>query len=137
MDPADDDIGVKGESGLRKTWRFLAAALLIFFGAGGLQGLWNNLGNAETLFQQSVFVGLLLLGFAGLAAGLGGLMRKAWAGPAALLFALGMAYAAGVGPVAWGEVGWSRGALHMGIGFLIGIVLYSGVRSCSASPETP
>lgn len=119
---------------IRAIWRVLAAALLILLGAGGAQGLWNNLGTAETLFQYSVFGGQVVLSVAGVAAGLGALLRKAWAGPAALIFALGMAYAAGAGPVAWGEVGWPRGTVDAGIGFLIGFVLFLGVRGAGKRP---
>lgn len=113
----------------RKIWRILAASLLIVLGLGGFQGLWNNLGNAETAFQRTVFAGQALLGVAGVVAGLGGLLKKPWAGATALCFAAGMAYVAGAGPVAWGEVAWPRGIVDAGIGFLIGLVLYLGVRT--------
>ena len=83
---------------LRKIGRVVSAVLLILLGAGGLQGLWNNLGTAQSLFQHSISVGQLVLGIAGLAAGIGALSRKRWAGSAALVFALGMGYAAGAGP---------------------------------------
>ena len=114
---------------MKTIWRILASILLILLGAGGAQGLLNNLGTAETLFQYSVFAGQIVLSVAGIAAGLGGLTRRRWAGPMALVFSLGMAYAAGAGPVAWGEVAWPRGVLDAGIGFLIGFVLFLGVRS--------
>ena len=113
---------------LRKSGRVVSAVLLILLGAGGLQGLWNNLGTAESLFQHSISAGQLVLGVAGLAAGVGALFRQRWAGSAALVFALGMGYAAGAGPVAWGEVGWPRGLLDAALGFLIGAVLFFGIR---------
>jgi len=113
---------------VKKIWLVAASVLLILLGAGGLQGLWNNLGTSETLFQQSINVAQFLLGVAGIAAGVGALLRRSWAGPAALVFALGMAYAAGAGPVAWGEVGWPRGMLEGGIIFLVAFVLFLGVR---------
>ncbi len=114
---------------VRRIWRILAATLLIALGVGGFQGLWNNLGTADTVFQYSVFGGQVLLGLAGIVAGLGGLLGKPWAGAAALFFAAGMAYAAGAGPVAWGEVAWPRGLADAGIGFLIGFILFLGVRA--------
>lgn len=122
---------------LKKAWLITASILLVLLGAGGLQGLWNNLGTAETLFQQSINAAQFILGVSGIAAGLGALLRKSWAGPAALVFALGMAYAAGAGPVAWGEVGWPRGMLEASIVFLVAFVLFLGVRKAGDNEEAP
>lgn len=120
---------------MKKVWRTIASVLLLVLGVGGLQGLRNNLGSSETLFQHSVLLGQIVLGVAGVTAGVGGLRRKPWAGAWTLLFAAGMAYSAGAGPVAWGETGWPRGALDASLGFLIGFVLYLGVRSSNRSPD--
>lgn len=111
---------------LRKAWRILSALLLIALGAGSVTGI--EIGTVDTVLKGSVLAGQLVLFAAGVAGGVGALMGRRWAARAALVLAAALAYVAGVGPVAWGEVTWSRGLLDAIVGFGIGFLVYLGVR---------
>jgi len=112
-----------------RTVGFVASVgLLLFFGLSALQGSVDDWGMVETLGQRFANLGQLLYGVSGLAAGIGGLMKRAWTGVAALVFAVSAGATAGLASVYWGGAGLLTGLASGGLGLLIGYLLYLGVR---------
>ena len=68
------------------------------------------------------------LALTGLGAGVGAILRRGWTRRLAQAFVLAVTVTAGVAPMAWGDVGALIGLLDAGLGFLIGYVIYLGVR---------
>lgn len=106
----------------------VSVALLLFLGVSGIQSFLGDWGLVETLMQRASNLGQLAFAMAGLGAGAGALLKRPWTGKAALFFAGAVAFTAWAGPVAWGEAGPLRSLLDAGLGFLLGFVLYLGVR---------
>ena len=106
----------------------VSVALLLFLGVSGIQSFLGDWGLVENLMQRASNLGQLVFAMAGLGAGAGALLKRPWTGKAALVFAGAVAFTAWAGPVAWGEAGPFRSLLDAGLGFLLGFVLYLGVR---------
>ncbi len=108
---------------------WISVVFLLFFGLSGLQGFFTDWPLVETVGQRLVNLAQLTFGTTGLAAALGAIRKKPWAGPLALVFASGAGAAAGLAPVFWGESGPLTGLASGLLGFLIGFLLYLGVRN--------
>ena len=106
----------------------VSVALLLFFGVSGIQSFLGDWGLAETVSQRLANLGQLVFAVAGLTAGTGAILKRGWTGKATLVFAGAVAFTAWAGPVAWGEAGIFRSLLDGVLGFLVGCVLYLGVR---------
>lgn len=106
---------------------WLSVVLLLLLGVAGLQGFLNDFDEVETLGQRIHTLAQISFAFTGVAAGVGAIMRKRWAGTVALLFAFAVAVAAGLAPVVWGDAGTASGVASAGVAFLIGFVLHLGV----------
>ena len=120
---------------LMRTVGFVASvALLLFLGGSSIQSFLGDLSLPETLWQRIANLGQLLCAVAGLSAGVGALLKRRWAGRVALVFAGAVSFTAWIGSVAWEDAGIFRSLLDAGLGFLLGYVLYLGVRGDRAGP---
>jgi len=113
----------------------VSVAVLLFLGGSSVQSFLKDWALVETLGQRFANLGQLLAAVTGLSAGIGAILRRPWTRNVALAFAAAVAFTAWAGPVAWGESGIFRGLLDAGLGFLLGYVLYLGVRG-AGRPET-
>ena len=72
-------------------------------------------------------IGQAVFGTCGVTAAVGAVLRREWAGPFALAFAVSAGITAGVASVAWGESGLGTGIASGGLGLLVGVLLYWGI----------
>lgn len=87
----------------RKIAMFLSAAALIAISIlGGMNG-WDDLSGDGTPLQKSVAIGTLIYAFLGFVAGVGVLLRRSWAFPMAILWAIATTYTGTAASVAWAE----------------------------------
>ena len=114
---------------------WVSVALLLYMGLSGLQGFFTDWPLVENLGQRLVGVAQVTFGLAGLAAAVGALLKKPWTGMVALVFSFGTGAAAGLAPVFWGDAGPLTGVASGGLGFLIGYLLYLGVRGAGRVQE--
>jgi len=112
-----------------------SVVLLLFFGVSGLQSFFGDWGHSGTLGQKLCGVGQATFGTCGLLAGAGAILKRSWAGPVALAFAVSGGITAGLAPVAWGDSNLATGIASGGLGFLIGILLYWGVADRATPSE--
>lgn len=107
---------------------WISVVLLLFMGLSGLQGFFSDFPLVENLGQRFVNLAQLTFGLTGLGAAIGGILKKHWTGRVASVFPFGAGVAAGLAPVYWGESGPLTGIASGLLGFLIGYLLYMGVR---------
>jgi hypothetical protein len=120
---------------MRKVGFWISAVLLLLLGLSGVQGLFGDWGDAETLGQRVCTAGQGVFGVLGLVAGTGAVLKRRWAGNAALAFAVSVGFTAAFASVAWGGSGIGAGAASGALGLLLGLVLYLGVRGPRAEPS--
>jgi len=120
---------------MRTVLYWVSVALLLYVGLAGLQGFFDDLDGVENLGQRLANVSQLLYGSAGLGAATGAILKRSWTGKVALVFAFGAGSTAGLASVFWGESGIPTGLASGGLGFLIGYLLYLGVRRAGAEDE--
>jgi hypothetical protein len=77
----------------------------------------------------------LTFGLSGLGAAIGGILKKPWTGRVASVFPFGAGVASGLAPVYWGQSGPLTGIASGLLGFLIGYLLYMGVRGAGQPEE--
>jgi hypothetical protein len=120
-----------------RTIAFIApTALLLFLGVSSVQSFLKDWSLVETAGQRVANLGQLLAAAAGIGAGVGAALKRSWTGVSALVFAATLAFATWAGPVAWGESGMLRSLPDAGLAFLLGYVLYLGVRRAGGTePE--
>jgi len=112
---------------MRRVVFWASVGFLLFFGLSGLQSFLGDWGLATTFGQKLCGVGQATFGTCGLLAGVGAILKRGWAGPIALIFALSGGITAGLASVVWGGSNLGTGAASGGLGFLIGILLYWGI----------
>lgn len=113
---------------MRKVGFWISAFLLLFLGLSGVQGFFGDWGDVETLGQRVATIGQGVFGVLGLVAGAGAVLKRRWAGTAALAFALSVGFTAAFASVAWGGSGLGVGLASGALGLLLGLVLFLGVR---------
>jgi len=106
---------------------WVSVVFLLFLGASGLQSFFGDWGLVSTLGQRLCSIGQVTYGSCGLLAGVGAILKRRWAGPAALAFAVSGGMTAGLASVAWGETNLATGIASGALGFLVGILLYWGI----------
>jgi hypothetical protein len=114
----------------------VSAGLLLFIGCSNVQSFLEDWALAETARQWVANLAQLLAAATGIAAGVGAVLNRTWTGRSALVFAATLAFTAWAGPLARGESGIFRSLPDAGLAFLLGYVLYLGVRRTGNSePE--
>ena len=111
----------------------LSVGFLLFIGGSGIQGFLADWALVETPMQRAANVGQLAMAVTGLGAGLGAILKRAWTPKVARGFVGAVTFTAGVAVMAWGGEGALTGLFSGGLGFLIGYVLYLGVRGVGAA----
>jgi hypothetical protein len=114
---------------MRNLGFWVSVVLLLLLGVAGLEGFLNDFDEVEALGQRIHTVAQLSFGITGLAAGIGAILKKSWAGAVALVFAFAAALAAGLAPVVWGDAGIGSGIASAAVAFFLGFLLYLGVRA--------
>lgn len=112
---------------MRRFFFWASVAFLIFLGLSGIQSCINDWSSASTLGQKLCSVGQAVFGVSGLLAGSGAMLKKPWAGPLTMIFAISGGVTAGIATVVWGGAGIGAGIGSGGLGLLLGMVLYLGV----------
>ncbi len=120
---------------MRRVVFWASVVLLLFFGVSGLQSFLGDWGLAGTFGQKLCGVGQATFGTCGLLAGVGAILKRSWAGPVALAFAVSGGMTAGLASVAWGDSNLATGIASGGLGFLIGILLYWGIADRAIHAE--
>jgi hypothetical protein len=115
---------------------WVSVAFLLFFGVSGLQSFFNDWGLASSLGQKFCGIGQATFGTCGLLAGVGAILKRRWAGSAALAFAVAGGITAALASVAWGETNLATGVASGAFGFLIGLLLYWGIDGRVAPPNS-
>ena len=118
---------------MRTVGFFLSVGFLLFIGGSGIQGFVSDWALVETPMQRAANFGQLAMAVTGLGAGLGAILRRAWTPRVAKGFVGAVTFTAGVAVMAWGGEGALTGLVSAGLGFLIGYVLYLGVRGVGAA----
>ena len=114
----------------------VSAALLLFLGCSSVQSFLVDWALVETAGQRAADLAELLAAATGIGAGVGAVLKRPWTGRSALVFAATLAFTAWAGPVARGESGILGSLPNAGLAFLLGYVLYLGVRRTGNSePE--
>jgi hypothetical protein len=114
----------------------VSAALLLFLGCSSVQSFLVDWALVETAGQRVADLAELLAAATGIGAGVGAVLKRPWTGRSALVFAATLAFTAWAGPLARGESGIFRSLPDAGLAFLLGYVLYLGVRSAGkAEPD--
>ena len=113
---------------MRRVVFWVSVVFLLFLGVSGLQSFFSDWGLASTLGQKLCGIGQATFGSCGLLAGVGAILKRRWAGPAALAFAVSGGITAGLASVVWGETSLATGAASGALGFLIGLLLYWGIE---------
>ena len=116
---------------------WVSAVFLLFLGGSGLQSFFNDWELAGTLGQKATGMGQVLFGVCGLLAGVGAILKRTWAGPLTLAFAVLAGVTAGLASVAWGGSNLATGIASGGLGFLIGMLLYWGILGRIPSSVPP
>ena len=111
---------------MRRVGFWVSVVFLLFFGVSGLQSFFSDWGLASTLGQKLCGIGQATFGTCGLLAGVGAILKRRWARPAALAFVVSVGITAGLASVVWGETNLATGVASGAFGFLIGILLYWG-----------
>ena len=112
-----------------------SVVFLLFLGVSGLQGFFEDWGLANTLGQRLCGVGQVIFGTCGLLAGVGAILKRKWAGAAAVAFAVSGGITAGLASMAWGGSNLVTGIASGALGFLLGIVLFWGIGGRVPPPE--
>ena len=112
---------------MRKVGFWASVVFLLFLGASGCQSFFGDWGDVETLGQRLCNIGQAAFGVLGILAGIGAILKRTWAGSAALGFAVAAAITAGLAPVVWGGANVATGIGSGFLGLLIGLVLYLGI----------
>jgi hypothetical protein len=110
----------------------LSVGFLLFIGGSGIQGFLGDWALVETRMQRAANFGQLAMAVTGLGAGFGAILKRSWTPKMAKGFVGAVAFTAGVAVMAWGGEGALTGLVSAGLGFLIGFVLYLGVRGVGA-----
>jgi hypothetical protein len=112
---------------MRRVFFWTSAAFLIFLGLSGIQSWISDWPVAATPGQRLCTVGQALFGVSGLLAGFGAVLKRPWAAPFAMVFAVSAGATAGLASVVWGGSGVGVGIGSGALGLLLGTVLYLGV----------
>ena len=112
---------------MRKLGFWVSVAFLLFLGASGCQNFFGDWGDVETLGQRACNIGQAVFGLSGLLAGVGAILKRPWAQPAALAFAVSAGITSGLASVVWGGTNVATGFGSGALGLLLGLVLYLGL----------
>jgi len=112
---------------MKKMGFWVSVVFLLFLGASGCQSFFGDWSDVQTLGQRVCNIGQAVFGVFGLVAGTGAILKRRWAGPAALGFAVSAGITAGLAPVVWGGTNVATGIGSGALGLLIGLVLYFGI----------
>jgi hypothetical protein len=122
---------------MRKFVFWASIAFLLFLGLSGIQSCLSDWSLVTTPAQRACTIGQAVFGTFGLLAGIGAVIKRRWAGPAALVFAVSGGLTAGLATVAWGGAGLGTGVASGGLGLLLGTLLYLGISDPSPSSGRP
>lgn len=121
---------------MRRIVFWVSVVFLLFLGLSGIQSCLSDWELAANLGQRACTIGQAAFGLFGISAGVGAILKRQWAGPAALAFAVSAGLTAGLASVVWGESGFGTGVASGGLGMLLGILLYLGITYRGASTDS-
>ena len=107
--------------------RFWGALFLLFFGVAELQSIAGDWVLTMTPGQKLCGIGQVILGFSGVLAGVGAILRRQWAVWVGQTFVVSAGITAGMASVAWGETNLITGIASGGLGLIVGILPYWGI----------
>lgn len=112
--------------------RTLAGSLLVYTGISGISRFPQEFRDSETLLQRVTEVGVLAYGIAGVVAAIALLLRHRWAVPAAVAWAVAVAYTGSLAPVSFGGtsvwIGVASGILSALVGAAVVWLARIGAR---------
>ena len=119
---------------MRKAARWIALTLVVVTAVLGSIETFDELGDGETLLQQSVGVAVALYSVLAWVMLFAVWRRRAWGVPVAVVWSLATIWAASMGSYAWGNAPWGAVLSAGGSCVLLGVWIVWAVREFVRTP---